>query len=372
MKAVAVVPRQRQVQLVEHEAPSIAAPTDVKLRMLDIGVCGTDRELCSFQYGTAPPGSEYLVIGHEALGEVVEVGPAVARVKPGDLAVLMVRRPCPHERCVACRSDRQDFCFTDDYTERGIKEAHGYMTEFVVDDEQYMQPVPPELRDVGVLVEPLTIAEKALAQVWQVQERLPWACAAVPGREPDYCHTAVVLGAGPVGLLGAAMLAAGGFQTYVYSRGTVTSAKAALVEAIGATYICSEANSVESLAEQVGDIDLVYEATGAAGISFEVMRVLGPNGVFVLTGVPGRDSAAKFDAALIMRNLVLKNQVVFGTVNAGREAFQAAIRDLGIFMQRWPDAIRSLITARHPIAAYRDVLLSNPGGIKHVIAMDGE
>ena len=169
MKAVAVVPGTREVRLVEQEAPRVATPTHVKLRMLDVGVCGTDREICAFQYGTPPAGSEHLVIGHESLGQVVEVGPAVTRLKQGDLVVTMVRRPCPHPECRACTRGRQDFCFTGDFSERGIKNLHGFMTETVVDEERYMHLVPAALREVAVLVEPLTIAEKAITGRYPVE-----------------------------------------------------------------------------------------------------------------------------------------------------------------------------------------------------------
>ena len=179
------------------------------MRVLDVGVCGTDREIISFQYGTPPEGSDYLIIGHESLSEVVETGPQVSKVKAGDLVIMTVRRPCQHPDCVACREGRQDFCYTGDYTERGIKQRHGYMTELVVEEERYLNPVPRELRDVAVLVEPLTIAEKSLEQLSTVQRRLPWD-------RPRHC--AVVLGAGPVGILGAMALQVEGFEVSVYSR----------------------------------------------------------------------------------------------------------------------------------------------------------
>lgn len=369
MKAIAVFPGKRDIRLMDHEPPNISSPTQVKLRMLEAGVCGTDREVSAFQYGTPPQGCDYLVIGHESLGEVIEIGPAVSRVRVGDLVVPMVRRPCPHDHCLACRSDRQDFCYTGDFKERGINGAHGYMTECVVDDEKYMNPVPRELRDAAVLVEPLTIAEKALAQVWQVQQRLPWSCPVAPGRERAYCHRAVVLGAGPVGLLGAMALAASGFDTYVYSREPAPNPKASLVESIGATYVSSENTPLEKLAGQVGNMDLVYEATGASRLSFDVMKFLGTNGIFVFTGVPGRKGPIEVDTDFIMKSLVLKNQVVFGTVNAGRDAFEAAIRDLVTFKKNWPDAVGSLITGRFPMDSYRDLLLGRASGIKNVVSL---
>src|SRR4030095_9515 len=282
----------------------------------------------------------------------------------------MVRRPCLHETCAACRSDRQDFCFTGDFRERGIKEAHGLTAQFVVDHEKYMNPVPKELRNVAVLVEPLTIDEKALTQVWQVQERLPWSCPVTPGKAAANCHRAVVLGAGPVGLLGAMALVNYDFDTYVYSREPAPNPKSQLLEGIGAHYLSAENTMPAMLAELIGNIDLVYEATGASSLAFEMMKYLGTNGIFVFTGVPGRKGPIEVDTDLMMRNLVLKNQVVFGTVNAGRDSFENSIRDLGTFTKRWPDAVKSLITGRFPMDAYSDLLLGRSGGIKNVIQLN--
>jgi glucose 1-dehydrogenase len=369
MKAIAVMPQIKEVAIINQPEPKILSSTDVKLRMLEAGVCGTDKEICAFEYGTPPAGSEQLVIGHESLGEVVEVGPQVTRVKVGDLVVPMVRRPCPHDYCLACRADRQDFCFTGDFQERGIKERHGFMAQFVVDDEKYMNVVPKDMREVAVLVEPLTIAEKGLTQVWQVQQRLPWGCPVTPAKAAAHCHRAVVLGAGPVGLLGAMALINYDFDTYVYSREPAPNPKSQLLESIGAHYISSENIAPEMFPEQIGNVDLIYEATGASSLAFETMKYLGTNGIFIFTGVPGRKRPIQVDTDLIMRNLVLKNQVVFGTVNAGRDSFENSIRDLGTFAKRWPEAVQSLITGRFPMEAYGDLLLGRSGGIKNVIRL---
>jgi threonine dehydrogenase-like Zn-dependent dehydrogenase len=370
MRAIAVTPSKKEVSIINRPEPEISSPFDVKLRMLEAGVCGTDKEICAFEYGTPPMGCEQLVIGHESLGEVVEIGPKVTRVNLGDLVVPMVRRPCPHETCAACRSDRQDFCFTGDFRERGIKEADGFMAQFVVDHEKYMNPVPKELRNLAVLVEPLTIAEKALTQVWQVQQRLAWGCPVAPGKAAAHCHRAVVLGAGPVGLLGAMALVNYDFDTYVYSREQSPNPKSQLLESIGVHYISSEKISPEMLPQQIGNIDLVYEASGASSLSFEMIKYLGTNGIFVFTGVPGRKGPIEVDTDLMMRNLVLKNQVVFGTVNAGRDTFENSIRDVGIFTKRWPAAVQSLISGRFPMDAYNDLLLGRSGGIKNVIKLN--
>jgi threonine dehydrogenase-like Zn-dependent dehydrogenase len=202
-----------------------------------------------------------------------------------------------------------------------------------------------------------------------VQQRLPWACALEPGRPAAYCHHAVVLGAGPVGLLGAMVLANEGFRTFVYSREPKPGPKSNLVESIGVTYVSGSNTSLEQLAALVGNIDLVYEATGAASVSFQLMELLGTNGVFIFTGVPGRKAPIELDADLIMRNLVLKNQIVYGTVNANRGAFESAISDLGVFSKKWPQALPALITKRYTMEQHRDLLLGKAGGIKNVISI---
>lgn len=369
MQAVAVRPAQREVALIDHPEPRLESPTQVKLRILEVGVCGTDREIAHFQYGTPPAGSDWLVIGHESLGEVVEVGPDVQGLAAGDLVVPMVRRPCPHPECLACTAGRQDFCYTGDFTERGIKGRHGFMTELVVDEARWMNPVPRALRDVAILVEPLTIAEKALIQLWQVQERLPWACPVVPGQAPGHCHTAIVLGSGPVGLLGALALRAADFAVHVFSRAKPPNPASELLAQVGASYVSAEEESITDLATRLGNVDLVYEATGAAQIAFDTLGVMGANSVFIFTGVPGRRGPISIDGDGIMRNLVLKNQMVFGTVNASKEAFAAAIRDLGVFEEKWPGVVGRLVTGHWPVSAFRDLLLAEPAGIKNVVSV---
>src|ERR1041385_26960 len=367
MRAIGVVPAQREVRLLDQAAPDLSADHHVKVRSLDVGICGTDKEICTFVYGSPPRGFDYLVLGHESLGQIVEVGAGVKALKVGDLVVPSVRRPCAHDHCQPCRADLQDFCATGDFTERGIKMTHGFMTEYYVDEEKYLNHVPPGLRDVGVLVEPLTVAEKGLAQVWQGQKRLPWISAHAPTDAPGHGKTAVVLGAGPVGLLGAMTLIVNGFKTFVYSRSPAPNPKAELAEAIGARYLSTQNVTPDQLADEIGPIDLVYEAVGTSRISYQVLKNLGLNGVFVFTGIPAPKPASEIEADIIMRNIVLKNQAVLGTVNADRAAFQSAIRDLGIFIQRWPDALRALITGRFPIDSYRELLIGDRTGIKNVI-----
>jgi glucose 1-dehydrogenase len=371
MKTVAVFPGSRQVKVAEREAPRLSGPDQVMLRMVDIGICGTDKEICSFEYGTPPPGDDHLVIGHESLAEVVQAGPAVERFGVGDLVVPSVRRPCPHPGCLACRSGRQDYCYTGDFSERGIKEAHGYMAEYVVEHERYLNPVPADLREIAVLAEPLTIAEKALVQIfWMMRQRPPWLDPETPGEERGRGLSALVLGIGPVGLLGAMTLASAGFDTYVYSRELPPSPRIDLVAAIGATYVSSQATTFAGLAERMGNIDLIYEAVGHSHFALEALKVLGTNGIFVLTGVPGLQAFIEADPARLMRGMVLRNQVLLGTVNAGPEAFASALRSLGLFRRRWPAVVRALIAGRYPPEQAPDLILGRPAGIKSVISFD--
>lgn len=368
MKALAVSRKKRSVRVVEHDTPRLTDPGMVRVRMLEVGVCGTDAELCSFEYGDPPEGADHLIVGHEAIGRVLEVGDDVERLRVGDLVVPSVRRPCPHEHCAACRSGNQDFCITGDYTERGIKQAHGFLAEEVVEHERYLHIVPAELREVGVLTEPLTIAEKGLRQYAAIQRRLPWLADA---DEETFMHgrRAVVLGAGPVGLLGAMLLIERGFETTVFSRGDAKSPNAKLATAVGAKYVSSSRISFEQLGDSGRQIDVVYEATGAPGLAFEVMRHLDANAVCILTGVPGEGEPFEVEGDAIMKAIVLQNQIVVGTVNASRRDFGRAIRDLGRFQSAWPDELRSIITQRATMEQFCDQATDNQG-IKSVIVLD--
>jgi len=368
MRAVAVWPERRRVEMEERAAPALRSNHSVRLRMLDVGVCGTDTEICRFDYGgTPPPGQDHLVVGHEGLGRVVEVGAAVSGLVAGDLVVPMVRRPCDRPECRACRSGNQDFCETGAYTERGIVGAHGFLAEEVVEDERSLVRLAPELRGVGVLTEPLTIAEKGLRQFVEVRRRLPWLAEA-DEVELLKDRSGVVLGAGPVGLLGCMLLLLRGLAVSVYSRGKADDPRAALVRRLGGRYLSSTEIPTSELAAGAGGIDLVYEAAGASQLAFDALPQLGVNGVFVFTGVPGRKHRIEVPGDTIMRNLVLRNQAVVGTVNAARIDFESAARDLIAIRERWPGALEALITGRYPMSQFCERAVSGRG-VKDVIAV---
>ncbi len=359
MRAMAVFPERRDLRLVEVPTPTARGEHDVLVRVKEVGICGTDREICEFHYGTPAAGSESLVIGHEALGEVADIGPSVRRFHPGDLVVLMVRRPCRDRECPACGVGRQDFCVSGGFRERGIKQADGFMTEFVVEDERYLIPVPATLADVGVLVEPLTIAAKGSVELDTIFQRYPWEPIGLRG---------LVLGAGPIGLLGAMTLVARGIETVVYSLEPADGDRAQLVRSIGGKYISARDTSLAQVSSSAGVFHIVFEAVGSAKVAFSALDALAPNGVFIFSGVPGGHKPIEMDLSTIMRNLVLKNQVLFGTVNASRSTFEASVRLLEQFMGLFPDAVRGLITERVALEG-APALLRRPGGIKQVVSM---
>jgi threonine dehydrogenase-like Zn-dependent dehydrogenase len=339
MKAVSANLSRRTLDLVERDPPPhLLSPTQVRLRVLDVGICGTDREIARFCYGTPPDGHEQLVLGHEALAEVMQVGASVSSLAPGDLVVPVVRRPCHHPGCLACHNDRPDFCLSGDYIERGIKLADGFMVEELIDDAHYLQEVPASL---------------------------PWLRDCPPARSDQ---TAVVLGAGPVGLLGAMVLTAHGFRTFIVSRGESPDPRSNFAEMIGATFLSADAHTPDEICAAVGPFELVYEASGASTLSFKMLERLGVNGIFIMTGVPGRKSEVEVDVRRIMRNIVVKNQLFFAALTASREDYARAVKDLEEFGKRWPDAVGSLISGRYPVESYRDLLLGGSRDMKEVLS----
>jgi threonine dehydrogenase-like Zn-dependent dehydrogenase len=338
-------------------APARRSERDVTVRIREVGICGTDRDIAGFQYGIPAQGTDRLVLGHEALGEVVEVGSGVRTVAPGDLVALTVRRPCDDAGCVACRAGRQDFCISGGFTERGIKGADGFMTDLVVEEERYLARVPRALVEVGVLIEPLSVSAKAAVDLDAILRRYPW--------EPLGLR-ALVLGAGPIGLLSAMMLVSRNAKTFMYSREAADGDRAALARSFGAEYISAGDTPLSKLPARVGWVDIIFEAVGTAKVAFGTLGALAPNGVFIMSGFPSAHAPIEIDLDGIMRDIVLKNQVLFGTVNASRGAFEAAVRQLEQFMGLFPAAVRSLITHR---AKLEDVpeLLRRPSGIKQVV-----
>ena len=262
MKAIAVVPGTKDVRLVERPEPSVNAPDDVKLRVLEVGICGTDREEVSGNHAVAPRGRKELVIGHEMIGEVVEVGTSVVRVRPGDHAVLTVRRGCG--KCLPCAMDRPDMCRTGEYEERGIKGMDGYQPEYVVDKERHAVRIPPELGMLGVLAEPLSVVEKAIDEAVRLQStRLPDAPATPQWL---YGRRCLVAGLGPIGLLASLVLRLRGARVYGMDVVDPGTARPQWLTGIEGFYIDGRKITPDKVDDLIGSMDLVFEATGVSPV----------------------------------------------------------------------------------------------------------
>ncbi len=359
MKAIAVFPgKPGSVHLADLPAPSLDEVPDgcgVLVKVLRVGVDGTDKEIDAAEYGAAPDGFDYLVLGHEGFGRVLAVGPNVTGLAPGDYVVATVRRP---GTSIYDRIGMQDMTTDDAYFERGISRRHGFLTERYVEDAQFVVRVPAALKRVGVLLEPTTVVEKGIRQAFEVQRRLRiWQ----PGK-------AAVMGAGTVGLLAAMALRLRGLDVTVFARKKAPTLNSELVEALGARYVSTSEVPVAEGTARLGPFDLVFEATGSSSVVFDSMEALAKNGVLVLSSVTGGDRRLEVPADRINLGFVLGNKAMVGTVNAAREDFEAGARDLGLASLEWPGWLERLLT--HPVKGLEswrelfDTLTGATGAIK--------
>ena len=335
MKAVAVYPgKPNSIHLAELPSPGVAdipGGRGVLVKVLRVGVDGTDREINAAEYGAAPEGYDFLTIGHESFGRVVEVGPNVHTLAPGDYVVATVRRP---GGSIYDLIGTYDMTTDATYYERGINLRHGYLTEYYVDDPEYIVKVPAGLKEVGVLLEPTSIAEKGIAQAYEIQRRLQvWR----PAR-------AAVVGAGPLGLLATLLLRLRGLDVTTLARTAPPTLNSALVEDLGARYLSTRALSLVQAAEQYGPFDIIFEATGASSVAFEGMQALGRNGVLVLTGVSGGDRMLEVPGDHILLGFVLGNKVAVGSVNANRTYFERGVQDMALAATEYPGWLERLLT----------------------------
>src|ERR671935_1084791 len=359
MKAIAVHPgKPNSIHLREIPEPKVtdvANGRGVLVKVLRVGVDGTDKEINAAEYGAPPPGFEFLVLGHESFGEVEAVGANVTELKPGDYVVATVRRP---GTSIYDLIGTNDMTTDDTYFERGINLRHGYLTEYYVDDAEFIVKVPAGLKEVGVLLEPTTVVEKGITQAFEIQRRLRvWR----PRR-------AAVLGAGTIGLLATLVLRLRGIEVTTFARNPRPCLNSDLVEALGARYETTKELPLIDGAKRYGPFDLIFEATGFSPIAFEAMQALGKNGVLVLSSVTGGDRTIEVPADRINLEFVLGNKVMVGTVNANREYFESGVRDLSQAELQYPGWLKRLLT--HPVKGlenYRELfetLTSAKGAIK--------
>jgi threonine dehydrogenase-like Zn-dependent dehydrogenase len=346
MKAVAVLPgKPRSVHLRDIPAPRLADQPHphvcriadgraVLVKVLQIGVDATDREINEALYGNAPPGGDHLVIGHESFGQVVEVGEQVTEVRPGDYVSCTVRRP---GRSLYDHIGRNDITSEETYYERGINLCHGYLTEYFVDDAEYIVKVPRNLKHLGVLAEPASICAKAIDQAFLAQSRLQvW-----------HPRRAFVLGAGQIGLLATMMLRLRGIEVHTLATKPGSHRKSEIVEAYGASYQSTKNTSLAELARRVGKPDLIFEATGNAEACFRAMEVLALNGALIWTSITGGKADVTIDAAKINLEWVLGNKLLVASVNGNRRHFEQGMQALSHGELTFPGITEQILT--HPV-----------------------
>ncbi len=349
MKALTVEPLQKGSARLEEvpEPPDSDGP--VLVETLAVGVCGTDLEILSGDYGWAPPGRQRLVLGHESLGRVLQA-PSGSGFAPGDLVVGIVRRPDPVP-CGNCAVGEWDFCRNGQYTERGIKEHDGYCSERYRITPDFLVKVDAALGTLGVLLEPASVVAKAWEQVDAIGGRAHWD----PKR-------AVVTGAGPIGLLAALIGVQRGLDVTVIDRVT-DGVKPDLVRQLGATY---HTGTIESAGDPP---DIVIECTGVAALVFDAMEHLGPGGVVCLTGVSSGGRSLDVDAGLLNRSMVLANESVVGSVNANRRHYEAGAEALAAADRRW---LGRLVSRRVPLDDWHQAFDRQADDVKVVIEVGEE
>src|SRR5215475_2480846 len=338
MKAISVFPgKAGSVHLANAPTPTLEQVSNgrgVLVKVLRVGVDGTDKEINAAEYGAAPPGFEFLVIGHEGFGRVEAVGSNVTELKPGDYVVATVRRP---GHSIYDLIGTNDMTTDDVYYERGINLLHGYLAESYVDDAEYMVKIPRGLKNVGVLLEPFSVVQKGITQAYEAQRRLRvW--------RP---RKAAVMGAGTIGLLAALALKLRGLDVTVFARQPKPSLRSDLLAAIDARYLSTLETPIVDGAKQLGPFDLIFEATGASAVVFESMQAVAKNGVLVLSSVTGGNKMVEVPADRINLDFVLGNKLLVGTVNANREYFESGVRDMALGHAMYPGWLEQLLT--HPV-----------------------
>jgi glucose 1-dehydrogenase len=365
MKAITISPGSPGAELKECKAPEITTATQVKVKILEVGICGTDREEVTGGRADTPPGSTCLVIGHEMFGQVVDKGPGVSTVSIGDYGVFTVRRGC--QECIPCLNNRSDMCYTGHYTERGIKGLHGFDAEFVVDEEQYLVKIPESIKAIGVLTEPMSVAEKAIDEALCIQ------AARLPEITDDWLsgRKALVAGLGAIGILAAIALRLRGAEVIGMDIVDENTKRPSILKKIGGQYIDSRKINIMDIDEKFGQIDLILEATGIAEVGFNLIDALGTNGIYVMTGIARGDRPVSIAGAELMTQMVLKNQLILGSVNAAPKHFELAMRDLEKAKHHWGSLMEELITTRISYREFREALnVRSVDDIKTVIEWD--
>ncbi len=344
MRAIGVRKGKREPEIFEMEAPKIKKKDDILLEMIGVGVCLTDKDILENSLVDSPPNDDKLILGHEALARVVEIGSEVKSVKKGDYVVMIPRHSCGI--CKPCKTGRSDFCETGNYTAAGQHKLHGYFSELYVEQEAYVVKVPAEISDVAVLTEPFSITEKAITQAEYIQRR-------IPSFEFNKSK-AVVFGMGAVGMTAIAILRNRGIETYVLGRRDENDPKVKLARDFGAKYIDIRGNNVMTIKKQIGTADIVIEATGATQLVIDLIELMARNGIYIFLGIPKGAEELCFNIKRMINRIVRENLVIIGSVNSQREHFEAALKNMAEIQKKNKGIINRIITDVYTLDKYKE------------------
>lgn len=336
--------------------PVIKKDNELLIKTIEVGIDGTDLDIIKGIHGEPPPDSKKIILGHEALGKVLESGAGVKKFVTGDLVVPTVRRPCGIASCIPCRKSESDMCMTGGYLERGIKGLNGFLSEYFVEEEDYLVKIPSSIADVAVLMEPLSICIKTFTIIDKIQKRLSWGA-----------EKTLILGAGPLGILFTLLMKSKGYDTVVLSRNSEHSSKAELIRLIGARYYSTISAASADIKNREGGFDIIIEATGAYEMVLKSFEYLKKNGILALTGIYNTSHQLQLNFGKVLLDLVLDNKVVFGAVNSNINHFRETVSKTLKNYSQWKEILHKITADKIKLVDFPEIVSKKSNFIKKII-----
>jgi threonine dehydrogenase-like Zn-dependent dehydrogenase len=376
MFAVGLLRDKKGIYDFEIPKPEISRLDDVLVRIKEVGLDGTDFNMVHYNLQDLPIGRNVMAIGHEGVGIVEETGSAVTSLKAGDMVAITVRRGCGE--CSPCLHNASDMCLTGRYKERGLHKLDGFLSQYVVDQEQYIVKVPPDLTKFAVMTEPISIVEKGIQELRTFLSRMPLTCSHTEHSylSPHWggCKIALVVGAGPLGLIAIALLRLAGVSVFAADILPEDHSKVTLVHRMGAGYMDASNKTPAELIDLGGTqeyLDIIFEASGAANTALELIKYMARGSVYIMTGIPRQETLMQIDAAQLVRQIVRNNQVLAGSINSNRSHFEMALQDIARINTGFNGILDNMLTGRIKIQDYPDIVApKRPNQIKTVVEVE--
>jgi threonine dehydrogenase-like Zn-dependent dehydrogenase len=353
-RALAYFPSDGGIRLIDVPLQPLD-PDEILVRITRVAFTRRDRLLLENKEAVLPDGEDFIIPGHIAMGKVVETGSLVKDFEPGDIVVPTIRRDC--DRCIDARSD---LCpHPDRYQDSGLSGAHGFARDLITIRGRYLIKIPPHLENLALLLAPLSVAEKAHHEAVQITKRYNFYCY---HESEDVVPRALITGMGPVGIMMTYLLSLYSYRLTVFCRRESDDLRSRILEPIDLEYINTSRVPIGRLEKAGYSFGQLFETTGDPEYMLSVMPFMSPNAVMAVMGAPGNDSKEKIlevDVNRIFSRMVLGNQVIFGSLKAGRDAFESAVKHLTELSDLYGDSLASLLTDTFPLAEYHRLLSLN-------------